>query len=112
MLHINTYSAFYFREIEMAFETPFVPRGLWWKFRAPGVKELFCTGCHRANFLNINRGGQTLPIPAHKRAPMRAFSVLQKRPKIAKLTPNDLLTPKMVFTEPLRKTEQNISLVS
>ena len=24
-------------------------------------------------------------------APMRAFSVLQKRPKIAKMTPNDLL---------------------
>ena len=69
-------------------------------------------GCHRANFLNINRGGQTLPISAHEMAPMRAFSVLQKWPKIAKMTPNDLLTLKMVFTEPLRKTEQNTLLVS
>ena len=34
-------------------------------------------------------------------APMRAFLVLQKWPKIAKMTPNDLLTLKMVFTEPL-----------
>ena len=33
--------------------------------------------------------------------------VLQKWPKIAKMTQNDLLTLKMVFTEPLRKTEQN-----
>ena len=33
-------------------------------------------------------------------AQMRAFSVLQKWPKIAKMTPNDLLTLKMVFTEP------------
>ena len=39
--------------------------------------------------------------------PMRAFSAIQKWPKIAKMTPNDLLTLKMVFTEPLRKTEQN-----
>ena len=39
-------------------------------------------------------------------APMRAFSVLQNSPKIAKMTPNDLLTLEMVFTEPLRKTEQ------
>ena len=31
-------SVFYDREIEMAFETPFVPRGLRWKFCAPGVK--------------------------------------------------------------------------
>jgi len=41
-----------------------------------------------------------------------AFSVLQKWPKIAKMTPNDLLTLKMVFTELLRKTEQNTLLVS
>ena len=45
----------------------------------------------------INKGGQTLPIPVHEMAPMRTFSVLQKWPKIAKMTPNDLLTLKMVF---------------
>ena len=43
---------------------------------------------------------------------MRAFSVLQKRPKIAKMTPNDLLALETVFTEPLRRTEQNTVLVS
>ena len=32
---------------------------------------------------------------------MRAFSVLQKWPKIAKMSPNDLLILKMFFTEPL-----------
>jgi len=40
-------------------------------------------------------------------APMRAFSFLQKWLKIAKMTLNDLLILEMVFTEPLRKTEQN-----
>ena len=45
-------------------------------------------------------------------APMRAFSVLQKWPKIAKMTPDDLFTLEMVFIEPLRKTEQNTLLVS
>ena len=30
----------------------------------------------------LNRRGQTLTISAHEMAPMRAFSVLQKRPKI------------------------------
>ena len=44
-------------------------------------------------FLNINSGAQTLPISAHEMAPMRAFSVLQKWPKIAKMTPNDLGYP-------------------
>ena len=33
-----TIRLFYVRKIEMAFETPFVPRGLRWKFCAPGVK--------------------------------------------------------------------------
>ena len=61
-------------------------------------------GCHRANFLNINSGAQTPPISAHEMAPMRAFSVLQKWPKIAKMTPNDLLTLEMVLTEPSRNT--------
>ena len=60
----------------------------------------------------IDRGGQTLPISVHEMAPMRAFSVSQKWPKIVKMTPNDLLTLKMVSTEPLRKTEQNALLVS
>jgi len=32
---------------------------------------------------------------------MRAFSVLQKWPKIAKMTPKYLFTLEMVFTEPL-----------
>ena len=67
---------------------------------------------HRANFLNIYSGAQTLPISAHEMAPMRAFSVLQKRPKIAKMTPNDLLNLEMVLTEPSRNTKQNTLLVS
>ena len=67
----------------------------------------FCIDCHRANFLKIDKGGHTLPISAREMAPMRAFSVSQKWPNIAKMTLNDLLTLKMVFTEPLRKTEQN-----
>ena len=66
----------------------------------------------RANFFKIDRRGQALPIYAHEIAPMRAFSVLQKRQKIAKMTPNDLLTLETVFTEPLRTTEQNTLLVS
>ena len=37
-------------------------------------------------------------------APMRTFSVLQKWPKIAKMTPNDLLTLKM---EPHWTAEEN-----
>ena len=47
---------------------------------------------------------QTLPISAHEMAPMCAFSVLQKSPKIAKMTPNDLLTLEMVLTKPPRNT--------
>ena len=38
---------------------------------------------------------------------MRAFSILQKWPKMAKMTPDDLLTLTMVSSEPLGKTEQN-----
>ena len=40
-------------------------------------------------------------------APMRAFSVLQKRSKIAKMTPNDLLSLEMViiFVDLERKNE-------
>jgi len=45
-------------------------------------------------------------------APMRAFSILQKWSKMAKLTPDDLLALKMVFTEPLRQAEQKTLLVS
>jgi len=60
-----------------------------------------------ANFLKVDKGGQTLPKSVHEMAPMRAFSVLQKWPKIAKMTPNDLLTLKIFFTEPPRKSEQN-----
>ena len=44
-------------------------------------------------------------------APMRAFSILQKWPKIAKMTPDDLLTLIMVSSEPPGKTEQNTILV-
>jgi len=44
-------------------------------------------------------------------APMSAFSILQKLPEMAKMTPNDLLTLKMILTEPPRKTEQNTLLV-
>ena len=35
---------------------------------------------------------------------MRAFWVLQKWPKIAKMTPNDLLTLETVLIEPPRNT--------
>ena len=49
--------------------------------------------------MKIDKGGQTLPISVHEMAPERAFSVSQKWPKYAKMTPNDLLTLKMVFTE-------------
>jgi len=42
---------------------------------------------------------------------MRAFSILQKRPKKAKMTPDDLSVLKMVLIEPARKTEQNTLLV-
>ena len=66
----------------------------------------------RTNFLNITRGGQTLPIYTHQMSPMRTFSVLQKWPKIAKMTPNDLLTLEMIFTETLGRTEQSTLLVS
>ena len=45
-------------------------------------------------------------------APMRAFSILQKWPKMAKMTPNDLLALKIVSTEPQRNTEQNSFLMS
>ena len=47
---------------------------------------------HRANFLNINSGVQTLPRSVHEMAPMRALSVLQNSPKIVQMTQNDLLT--------------------
>ena len=42
---------------------------------------------------------------------MRAFSILQKWPEIAKMTPDDLLTLTMVLIEPPRKNEQNTLLV-
>ena len=42
---------------------------------------------------------------------MRAFSILQKWPKIAKMTPDDLLSLTMVASEPLGNTEQNTLLV-
>ena len=62
--------------------------------------------------MKIDKGGLTLPISVHEIAPMRAYSVLQNWPKIAKMTLNDHLILEMVFTKPLRKTEQNILLVS
>ena len=42
---------------------------------------------------------------------MRAFSILQKWPKIAEMTPDELLTLTMISFEPLRNTEQNPLLV-
>ena len=42
---------------------------------------------------------------------MRAFSILQKWSRIAKMTPDDLLTLIMVLSEPLGKTEQKTLLV-
>ena len=41
------------------------------------------TFLHRANFLKIDKGDQTLPLSAHEMAPMRAFSILQKWPEMA-----------------------------
>ena len=49
-------------------------------------------------------------IFAHEMAQMRAFSILQKWPKIAKMTPNDLLGLTRVSSEPLGNTEQNTLL--
>ena len=40
-------------------------------------------------------------------APMRAFSILQRLPKITKMTPDDLLSLTMVLSELLGNTEQN-----
>jgi len=42
---------------------------------------------------------------------MRAFSIVKKWPEMAKMTPDDLLTLKMVLIEPSRKNEQNTLLV-
>ena len=67
-----------------------------------GPTRRFCTGCHRANFLKIDKGGQTLTISTHEMAPMRAVLVLQNWPKIAKMTLNDLFS----------RTEQKTLLVS
>ena len=79
------------------------------------IVKLKCqiTLLHRVptGLLNIKRGGQTLSISVHEMAPMRAFSVLQKRPKIAKMTPDDLLSLTIVSSEPLGNTEQNTLLV-
>ena len=41
---------------------------------------------------------------------MRAFFILQKWPEIAKMTPDNLLTQKMVLIESQRKNEQNTLL--
>ena len=59
----------------------------------------YCAGAIGLIF-KIDSGVRTLPISAHEMAPVRAFSILQKWPKTAKMTPNDLLTLKIVFTEP------------
>jgi hypothetical protein len=50
-------------------------------------------------------------MSTHEMAQMRAFSILQKWPKIAKMTPDDLLSLTMVSSEPLGNTEQNTLLV-
>ena len=63
--------------------------------------------CHRAKFLKIDRGVQALLISAHEMAPMRAFSILQKWPEMAKMTQDDLLTLKIVLIESPRKNKQN-----
>ena len=47
----------------------------------------FASGATGPIFLKIDREGQTLSISTHELAPMRAFSVLQKRSKIAEMTP-------------------------
>ena len=52
----------------------------------------------------IDRGGQALSIFVKVMAPMRAYSILEKWPKIAQMTPNDLYPLKIVFAEPQRNT--------
>ena len=42
---------------------------------------------------------------------MCAFSILQKSPKIAKMTPDDLLALKMVSSEPQGNTEHSFSFL-
>jgi len=63
------------------------------------------------NFTRIGQGGQTLTIRPQDGADASFFG-FTKAAKIAKMTPNDLLTLEMIFTEPLKKTEQNSFLVS
>ena len=41
-------------------------------------------------------------------APMSAFSILQIWPEMAKTTPNDLFTLKMILTEPPRKVNKKL----
>ena len=57
-------------------------------------------------FLKIDKGVQTLPVSIHERAPMCAFSILQKWQKIGKMTQDDLLTLTMVSSESLENTEE------
>ena len=53
------------------------------------------------NFTRIGQGGQTLTIRPQDGADASFFG-FTKAAKIAKMTPNDLLTLEMIFTEPLR----------
>ena len=60
-------------------------------------------------FFKNDRGGRTLLISAHEMAQMRTFWFYKTRQKLLKWPQ---MTLKMVFTEPLRKTEENTLLVS
>ena len=44
-------------------------------------------------------------------APMRAFWILQKRPEMTKMTPDDLLTLKTVLTEPPGNAEHFLKII-
>ena len=67
-------------------------------FFAPGATGLM--------FWRLIEGSGTTYIRSRYGADAR-FSVLQKRLKIAKMTPNGLLILKIVSSEPLGNTEQN-----
>ena len=60
----------------------------------------------------INGPIQTLRLSVHEMMPMRAFWILQKWSEMAEMTPDDLLTLKIISSELPRYFEQNTNLVS
>ena len=62
-------------------------------------------------FFRIYRGVQTFATPVHGMAPMWAFSILQKWPKIAKMTQDDLLTLGFIWTARKLWTKRSLSFL-